>query len=124
MEQKGQTQQALSDAQQAVALAPDNPNVHFSLGIIWLRVEQFDKAITEYKEALRLTTKEPTSLNKAKILNALASAYNAAGRLPEAIESAEKALDLALCCDNKELAESIEKQLTSLKSRPAVQKKH
>jgi spermidine synthase len=124
MEQKGQTQQALSDAQQAVAIAPDNPNVHFSLGIIWLRVKQFDKAITEYKEALRLTTKEPSSLNKAKILNALTSAYTAAGRFSEAIETSEKALDLALSCDNKELAESIKKQLTSLKSRPAVQKQH
>jgi spermidine synthase len=124
MQHKGQTQQALSAAQQAVALDPDNPNVHFSLGVIWSRAGQFEKAITEFNEALLLTTEEPSSLNKAKILNALTSAYAADGRLPEAIESAEKALNLALSVDHKELAESIRKQLTSLKSKPTVQKQH
>jgi spermidine synthase len=123
MQHKGDIQQALTAAQQAVALAPDNPDVHLSLGIIWSGAKRFEKAITEYREALRLAD-QASIRDKVKILNALASAYISAGRLSEAIETAEKALNLALSIDHKELAESIRKQLTLLKSRPPVHKQH
>jgi tetratricopeptide (TPR) repeat protein len=113
--------QALAAAQQAVELAPDNPDAHFGLGIILFRDGQYDKAITEYREALRLT-KETSNIDKAKTLNALADAYAAAGRLSEAIDAAEVSLNIALSAGQKDLAESIRKQLLELKARRTGQR--
>lgn len=115
MQHKGQRQQALTAAQQAIALAPNNPDAHFNLGIIWFSTEQFDKAVTEYRAALQLAG-EASILDKAKMLNALASAYAAAGQLPEAIDASERALGLALSASQKELAESIRRQLILFKA--------
>ncbi len=115
MQHKGEMQQSLTAAQRAVALAPDNPDAHFNLGIIWFSTKQFDKAVTEYRKALLLAG-EASILDKAKMLNALASAYAATGRLPEAIDAAEGALSFALSAGQKELAESIRRQLMSFKA--------
>ncbi len=123
MQRKGQTQQALTAAQQAVELAPDNPDAHFGLGVIWFEAGQPERAITEYKEALRLT-KETFSLDKAKTLNALATAYAAASRTSEAIDAAERAIDIALSAGQKELAESFRRQLLELKTERASQRQY
>lgn len=115
MQHKGEMQQALTAAQQAMNLAPDNPDAHFSLGIIWFSIGQFEKAITEYREALQLVG-EASNQDKAKMLDALASAYAAADRFPEAIATAEKAFSLALSTGQKELAEGIRKRLLLFKA--------
>ena len=116
MQKKGQVQQALAAAQKAVQLAPDDADVHFNLGMIWLNTGQFDKAVAEYKEALRLA--EPSSnWVKIKMLNALASAYARAGRFSDAVAVTEEALDLALSDNLKDVAEDTRKQLWLLKTR-------
>lgn len=118
MQHGGQIQQALVAAQQAVKFDPNNPDTHFSLGIIWLKTSQPEKAITEYKEALRLT-KAAAKLDMAKTLNALATAYAAAGRTSEAIDAAKQAVNIALSAGHKELAESFRMQLLELEMRRA-----
>ena len=123
MQHKGEMQQALTAAQQAVALAPDNPDVHSTLGIIWFGAGQFENAVTEYREALRLAG-EASSSDKAKMLSALASAYAATGRFPEAIDAAETALGLALSAGQEDLAKSIRKQLLLFKEGTVGQKQH
>ena len=115
MQHKGKIHQALTAAQQAMNLAPDNPDAHFSLGIIWFSTGQFEKAITEYREALQLAG-QASNQDKAKMLDALASAYAAADRFPEAITTAEKAFVLALSTGQKELAEDIRKRLLLFKA--------
>lgn len=118
-----QMQQALDAARQAVAFAPDNPDAHFCLGIVLYGTGQFENAVTEYKEALRLASKTAV-LDKAKMLNAMASAYAAAGRFSEAANTAETALDLASSAGQKELADSISRQILLFKKENAGQKQH
>ncbi len=121
IQNKDHMQQYLNAARQAVALAPDSPDAHFGLGIMWSRASQFDKAVTEYKEALQLT-EEASSVNRVKILNSLASAYAATGRLSEAINASEKAFDIASSAGLKEMAESIGKRLLLFKEESSGQK--
>lgn len=116
MQKKGQIQQALAAAQKAVQLAPDDSDVHFNLGMLWLNTGRFDKAAAEYKEALRLA-EQSSNWVKIKMLNALASAYAGAGRFSDAAAVTEEALDLALSDNLKEVAEDIRKQLWLLKTR-------
>lgn len=123
LQHNGQMQQALDAARQAVAFAPDNPDAHFCLGIVLHGTGQFENAVTEYKEALRLAGKAAV-LDKAKMLNALASAYAAAGRFSEAANAAEMAFDFASSSGQKELTESISKQILLFKKENSGQKQH
>ncbi|MBP0022609.1 MAG: tetratricopeptide repeat protein [Roseofilum sp. SID2] len=49
----GQIAQAEADYQQALALNPDNIEVHYSLGVVYEDLQQFDKAKTEYLFAVK-----------------------------------------------------------------------
>ncbi|MBN1391278.1 MAG: fused MFS/spermidine synthase [Sedimentisphaerales bacterium] len=113
MQYKGNMQEAMAAGRQAVELAPDNPDMHFGLGIILSGAGQIEQAITEYQEAVRLS-EQASSWERAKMLSTLSSAYAAAGRPADAINAAEKALNIALSAGQQELAESIRKQLISL----------
>jgi len=119
----GDGQKALADAQWAVDIAPDNTDARFNLGFMLASVGQFEQAIIEYKEALRLANRvgEIDKYNQAKMLDFLAKAYAAVGRFPEAITTAERALNLALSSGQKDLAEYIGKQLRSFKETQASQ---
>jgi SAM-dependent methyltransferase len=116
LQYKGDMEEALAAGRQAVDLAPDNADMHFGLGIILSSAGQQEKAISEFEEAVRLG-EQASSWEKAKQLSTLASAYAAAKRYPEAINAAEKALDIALSAGQQEVAESIKKQLTSLRRK-------
>ena len=125
---------------------------------ILFRVKQFDKAVTEYREALRLKPDKPdvlemlaevliidkeadfynpsgavrlaeracelTGYKKAQMLNTLASTYGAAGRFPDAISTAEKALDLASSAGQKELAEYISARLLLFRAAHTLSQQH
>ena len=113
-QKRGDMQKALAAAQQAVSFAPDNPDAHFNLGILLLRVGQFEQSIAEYKRALQLA-EDSSNWVKIKMLNSLASAYATAGRFSEAIAISEKALDLAISDNLKNSEMDIRMHLTLYK---------
>ena len=118
MQDLGEMQRAIDAGRMAVHLAPDSAGAHFHLGFVLFSVGRFEDAITEYKDALRLTERplKFASYNKAQMLNALVTAYAAAGRLPDAIAAAEKALDFASSTGRKEMAEDIKKRILLFKA--------
>ncbi len=118
MQETGDMQRAYDAARMAVYHDPNSADAHFRLGSVLLINKQFEEAIKEYKDALRLVelAREFASYNQAQVLNSLTTAYAAAGRLPEAIAAAEKAFDFALSTGRKEMAEDIRKRLLSFES--------
>jgi len=118
---KGDMQGALSAARQAVDIAPEKSETHFNLGLTLFELGQFDKAITEYEQAM---ASELVSSEQVHILDALISTYAAVGRLPDAIAASEKAIDIASSAGQKEIAERISKQLLSLKATHTNQQQH
>jgi spermidine synthase len=114
MRNKGDMPSALAAAKLAVKLAPENTDARFNLGLMLLCAGQFEDAIKEYKEMLRVA-EQPCSYKQAKILDVLVTTYAATGRLPDAIAAAEKAFDLASSTGQKEMVRRIRKQLLSFK---------
>lgn len=121
----GQFQSALDAAKTAVQLAPDKADAHFCLGFALMRSRDFDASVKEYKEALLLgkQNRESTYYNEGNILNALATAYVAAGRFDDAIAAAEQALDYALSTGRKEMAEDIRNLLLLFKAEQFSQER-
>jgi len=122
MQEKGDMKIALAAAQHAVNLAPNNPEARFILGFILSSIGQHEKAISEYIQMLQLA-KDASPPDKAKMLDALASAYAAAGKINDAINTAENALELATSTGQKEMAEAIRKQLQLLNAGSTPQQK-
>jgi len=54
----GRKDDALSEAQEAVRLAPDNPEPHLALGRAYFAGAEEDQATAEYEKALKLNPKE------------------------------------------------------------------
>ncbi len=118
---KGNLARALSDALRSVDLDPESEDARFNLGFIFFQLGRFEKAITEYEETLRFAEQSGklTSHTRVKILDALAAAYYSAGRREDAINTTQKALDMASATGQKQMAEKLTKQLLSLKAVPA-----
>ncbi|MGD8500590.1 MAG: fused MFS/spermidine synthase [Phycisphaerales bacterium] len=113
LEKMGDAQGAVDAAKTAVQLGPDSAEAHQRLGSALHSAGQFEEAITELRETLRLAEQvgESAGHNRAEMLAALAAAYATAGRLSEAAATAEKALELALSTGQKRMAEKIKRQL-------------
>ncbi len=123
MQEKDDMQEALAAAQRAVDAAPDNADAHFSLGLILSKLGQFYKAVTEYEQMFNLAEQagDLNNYKRAQMLDVLATAYADAGRFPEAIATAEKALESALSSGRQEVAEHIRKRLESFKAKSTGQ---
>jgi spermidine synthase len=122
LQNKGQLQEALAAANRAVQLAPDSADARFNLGFILFNLGRFEEAIDEYKHMLRLA-EQVSSEDKAKMLDALASAYAATGQLHKAVSTAEKAFELASSTGQKGMAEHIRKRLLLLRSERTSQQR-
>ncbi|MEM7584891.1 MAG: tetratricopeptide repeat protein [Acidobacteriota bacterium] len=84
----GRLDDALEEYRKALALAPEDPVVHQSLGSAYVASKQLEKALEHYREAVRLAPSDP---GLAHDLGIVASQL---GRLDDARESLEKALEL------------------------------
>jgi spermidine synthase len=117
-EDEGDMKGALSAAKRAVEFAPDNPEAHFDLGFVLFNLGRFDQAISEYKHMLRLVEQagEITDYRRAQMLQVLAEAYAAAGRLDEAVITARKARDLSLSTGRPDIIDHTTRRLLSLKA--------
>jgi len=118
LQEMGDVRGAFNAAKMAVSNAPDNPDAHMRLGSTLSAYTQFEQAIVEYQEALRLGKNDSGFASKREIqlLNALTIAYMSAGRAAEAIDTAEKALALAKSTGRRKIAEDMRKLLNSLKT--------
>ncbi len=106
---RGRHEAAVAAYAEAAALAPDRPLPHASMGRALLHLDRVDDALAAFETALRLAPRDETSLagraealvaagrpaEAAGVLDLLAEIQEADGRLPDACDTARRALELA-----------------------------
>jgi spermidine synthase len=114
---KGDWQRALHAARRAVGSDPNNYETHFCLGFVLLKKGLYKEAISAYQDSLRTAeASEHANIFKlTQMMDTLAVAYSAAGRLDDAVDAAEKALEYAVSGGRIQLIEHARERLTSLK---------
>jgi len=97
-------------------IRPNDYQILHNLG--WLLATHPDAGIRNPAEAVRLAQRacELTGYEKSPQLDALAAAYAAAGRFNEALETAERALQLALSSGEQRQAELLSRRLELYKA--------
>lgn len=112
----GRIQPAIEHYYTVLKLEPDN--VYVLKNLAWLLATIEDEKIHNPSEAIKLAEKacELTGYKQVEALDILAVAYSVAGRFPEAVQIAEKAIELAISAGQNELAEKIQKKLELYKA--------
>jgi tetratricopeptide (TPR) repeat protein len=122
----GRIQPAIEQYYETLKLEPDQ--VYALKNLAWLFAATEDTSIHNPGEAVKLAEKacELTGYKEVEALDTLAIAYAAAGRYPEAVQIAEKAIEFAISSGKVELAKEIQKRLELYKAdkfyRPKKQK--
>ena len=113
---QGKLDQALVHWEDALRLKADWVNVLNNLA--WLKAAYEQEPFYKPNEAVQLAEQaaELTEYKKPDLLDTLSVAYAAAGRFDEAIETAEKAIELANSSEQNDLAEEITKHLELYKA--------
>jgi tetratricopeptide (TPR) repeat protein len=93
--QRGKRGEAIIQYQKALQLEPSNPNVQYSLA--WLLATSPEASLRDGDKAVQLAQQanEMAEGKNAVFLHALAAAFAEAGRFGDAMQSAQKAIDLA-----------------------------
>jgi Tfp pilus assembly protein PilF len=120
--QQGKTEEAVMYYNKALLRNPDM--VFCANNLAMILATHKDARFRNPKEAVRLARHacELTNYESPAILDTLAAAYAADGRFSEAVETAEKAFQLADSTDQKDLAREIQDHLMFFKAgRPYVQ---
>ena len=106
---RGHFETALDAYAEASALAPDRLVPHASTGRVLLRLNRTDEALAAFERGLRLAPRDEAALTgradallvagrpaeAAGVLDLLAEVLETAGRLPDACDTARRALELA-----------------------------
>ena len=113
---RGKIEQALNLWDKALRLKPDWPDVLNNLA--WVKAAYKNEHFHDPNEAIHLAQRacELAGYISAPMLDTLATAYAAGGNFPEAVKTAEKALDLARSEGQNELAIQIQEHLELFKS--------
>lgn len=82
---RGQPNEALGLLTRARAEAPKDADVHYNLGVLYVRLAEHEAAVTSFKEAVRLKP------DLAKAHNNMGVAFDKAGKHDEALASFQKA---------------------------------
>ena len=117
----GSLGQAIDHYKKALSMRPDDNNIQNKLAWILATVE--DEKLRDPAEAVRLANRacELTQYAQPYYLDTLAVAYAANGDFPRAIETAEKALRLAV--DSETLSREIRERLELYEeNRPYAEK--
>jgi tetratricopeptide (TPR) repeat protein len=110
------TKSAIKQCYRILEIKPDH--IETFNNIAWVFATTEDESLSNPSEAIKLAEKA-CALNKGKSaqpLDTLAAAYASAGRFEEAVETAEKAINLAETQGKKDLAEEIRERLGLYKS--------
>lgn len=91
---------AIEVGQQAVSLYPKNSDAYFCLGRAYFELREFNKALTNMKEAERLTSEKEDLMH---IYNMLGVIYNGIGDLDNALFYLNKSLALSKDLEDLEL---------------------
>jgi tetratricopeptide (TPR) repeat protein len=112
----GKTKQAIDYWAKAVELKPDFSEALNNLA--WMLSTTKDNNLRNLSDAVKYAQRacELTDYKQAELLDTLAVTYAAVGSFPEAIETAEKAIELAKAAGKKDLAEEIRKRLELYKA--------
>ena len=115
----GDLDKAVEHWRQALELNPDWIDVLNNLA--WMSSVYKNKDFHNPAEAVRLARRacELTNYKATDSLDTLSVAYATTGKFTEAVETAEKAVDIADSEDNKELANDIRKRLELFKASKA-----
>jgi tetratricopeptide (TPR) repeat protein len=106
---RGHHEAAVTAYAEAATLAPDRPLPHSSMGRALLHLDRVDEALAAFARALRLAPRDEAGLagradalitagrpaEAAGVLDLLADTQETAGRLPDACDTARRALELA-----------------------------
>ena len=115
--QMGKIDLAIDQWTRAINLNPLTPVVLNKLA--WLLTFATDPKLRDTARAVKFAQQacELTRYEQYPFLETLAAAYAADGQLPLAVQTVQKALDLALATGNKDAAAKIQKQLESYKEK-------
>ena len=113
---KGKISEAITHLKETLRLRPDWVDPMNNLA--WLLATHEETRFRNPKEAVRLAERacELTDYENPALLDTLAAAYAAAGKFPRAIETAEKALQLAQSSGQNELMSEIQNRLRLYKA--------
>ena len=109
---------AIPEYQRALALDPRHLPVHLSLA--WLLATSPEAALRDGNRAVALSEQASAlaaGIESPQLLDALAAAYAEAGRFSEAIETANRALNLPATKNNQPLAKAIQSRLRLYEAR-------
>jgi tetratricopeptide (TPR) repeat protein len=109
--QKGNMTEAIAHFQQVLQLEPNNPQVQSNLA--WLLATCPEASLRDGKKAVELAERanQLTSGGNPFILCSLAAAYAEAGRFSEAVETAQRALQLAEAQSDTRLAGALQVEM-------------
>ncbi len=115
--QMGKIDLAIDQWTRAINLNPLTPVVLNKLA--WLLTFATDPKLQDTARAVKLAQRacELTRYEQYPFLETLAAAYAADGQLPLAVQTVQKALDLAIATGNKDAAAKIQKQLENYKEK-------
>jgi tetratricopeptide (TPR) repeat protein len=106
--QKGRLDEAIPHLLQAVELGPQNPMARTNLCLALSMAGRVQEAVPHAQQAVTLTSGQDPL-----ILDLLGRLYAQAGRLPEAIETTRRALELASQANEQSLARDLRARLSS-----------
>ena len=113
---QGEFKQAAEHYQSALEISPDYVKALVNLAMLFAICP--DAEVRNGPRAIELARRaaELTNYCHAMVMATLATAYAEAGRFDEAVETAEKALQLALAANQQRLTNEIQKHLASYKT--------
>jgi tetratricopeptide (TPR) repeat protein len=109
--QKGSVDEAIVQYQKALQIKPDYAEALNNLARVLATCPQASLRDGAKAVALARRANQLTGDGNPVVLGTLAAAYAEAGRFPEAVETAKRALDLSVAQNNNPLAEVIQNQL-------------
>ncbi len=124
---RGRSEDAIAAYAEAATLAPDRPLPHTSMGRTLLKLGRVEEALTAFGAALRLAPRDEGGLagradalvvagrpaEAAGVLDLLADTQESAGRLPDACDTARRALELAESRARRRYLETLVAELQS-----------
>jgi tetratricopeptide (TPR) repeat protein len=117
---KGDARQAVKHWTEAVAYKPDWAETHNNLA--WILATTEDEEVRNTAEAVRFAERacQLTNYKRPAMLDTLSVAYAAEDRFIEAIETAEKAIELAQTAEQEKIARDIRNHLELYKANKKV----